>query len=79
CHVFLANITWCYNDKSKGIRLEDVPVVQEFPKVFLEDFPGIPPTRQMEFRIDLVPGATPVAWAPYRLAPFEMKELEEQL
>ncbi|GJS68798.1 reverse transcriptase domain-containing protein [Tanacetum coccineum] len=63
----------------KGERLEDVPVVQEFPEVFPEDLPGIPPTRQVEFRIDLVPGATPVAWAPYRLAPSEMKELAEQL
>ncbi|GJZ99909.1 putative reverse transcriptase domain-containing protein [Tanacetum coccineum] len=59
CHVFLANITATKDkDKSKGKRLEDVPVVQEFPKVFPEDLPGIPPTRQVEFRIDLVPGAT---------------------
>ncbi|GKA12522.1 putative reverse transcriptase domain-containing protein [Tanacetum coccineum] len=57
-------------DKSKGKRLEDVTVVQEFPEVFPEDLPGIPPTRQVEFRIDLVPGATPIARAPYRLAPF---------
>ncbi|GKF88408.1 hypothetical protein Tco_0259285, partial [Tanacetum coccineum] len=56
-----------------------VPVLQEFPKVFPEDLPGIPPTRQVEFRIDLIPGATPVARAPYRLAPSEMKELAEQL
>ncbi|GKD57903.1 putative reverse transcriptase domain-containing protein, partial [Tanacetum coccineum] len=80
CHVFLANITATKDeDKSKGKRLEDVPVVQEFPEVFLEDLPGIPPTRQVEFRIDLVPGATPVARAPYRLAPYEMKQLAEQL
>ncbi|GKA49791.1 putative reverse transcriptase domain-containing protein [Tanacetum coccineum] len=80
CHVFLANITATKDeDKSKGKRLEDVPVVQEFPKVFPEDLSGIPPTRQVEFRIDLVPGATPVARAPYRLAPSEMKELAEQL
>ncbi|GKC05184.1 hypothetical protein Tco_0996794 [Tanacetum coccineum] len=44
-----------------------------------EDFPGLPPTRQVEFQIDLVPGATPVARAPYRLAPSEMKGLSEQL
>ncbi|GJR57436.1 hypothetical protein Tco_0145695 [Tanacetum coccineum] len=55
-------------------RLEDVPVVQEFPEVFPKDLPGIPATRQVEFRINLVPGATPVARAPYRLAPSEMKE-----
>ncbi|GJY94571.1 putative reverse transcriptase domain-containing protein [Tanacetum coccineum] len=80
CHVFLANITVTKDeDMSKGKRLEDVPVVQEFPEVFPEDLPGIPPTRQVEFQIDLLPGATPVARAPYRLAPSEMKELVEQL
>nr|GEZ00830.1 hypothetical protein [Tanacetum cinerariifolium] len=47
--------------------------------VFPEDLPGIPPTRQVKFRIDLVPGAAPVARAPYRLAPSEMKELADQL
>ncbi|GJU77302.1 putative reverse transcriptase domain-containing protein [Tanacetum coccineum] len=47
--------------------------------VFPEDLPGLPPTRQVEFQIDLVPGAAPVARAPYRLAPSEMKELSEQL
>nr|GEY42224.1 putative reverse transcriptase domain-containing protein [Tanacetum cinerariifolium] len=80
CHVLLANITSTkVEDKSKGKRLEYVPVVREFPKVFPEDLPGIPPTRQVEFRIDLVPGAAPVARAPYRLAPSEMKELADQL
>nr|GEZ69490.1 putative reverse transcriptase domain-containing protein [Tanacetum cinerariifolium] len=80
CHVFLANITSTKDeDKSKGKQLEDVPVVREFLKVFPEDLPGIPPTRQVEFRIDLVPDAAPVARAPYRLAPPEMKELADQL
>ncbi|GKF41403.1 putative reverse transcriptase domain-containing protein, partial [Tanacetum coccineum] len=50
-----------------------------FPEVFPEDLPGLPPTRQVEFQIDLVPGAAPVARAPYRLAPSEMKELSEKL
>ncbi|GKB59840.1 hypothetical protein Tco_0916026, partial [Tanacetum coccineum] len=66
-------------DKSKDKRLEDVPIVQDFPEVFLKDLPGIPPTRQVEFQIDLIPGAAPVARAPYRLAPSEMKELSDQL
>ncbi|GKB23945.1 putative reverse transcriptase domain-containing protein [Tanacetum coccineum] len=66
-------------DKSEGKRLEDVPIVRDFPEVFPEDLPGIPPARQVEFQIDLVPGAAPVARAPYRLAPSEMKELAEQL
>ncbi|KAD6455071.1 hypothetical protein E3N88_09777 [Mikania micrantha] len=53
--------------------------VREFPKVFPEDINGLPPKRQVEFRIDLVPGATPVAKAPYRLAPTELQELASQL
>nr|GEV56758.1 putative reverse transcriptase domain-containing protein [Tanacetum cinerariifolium] len=66
-------------DKSKEKQLKDVPIVQDFLKVFPEDLPGIPPTRQVEFQIDLVPGAAPVARAPYRLASYEMKELSDQL
>ncbi|GJS68168.1 putative reverse transcriptase domain-containing protein [Tanacetum coccineum] len=66
-------------DKSKEKQLEEVPIVQDFPEVFPEDLPGIPPTRQVEFQIDLIPGAAPVARAPYRLAPSEMKELSDQL
>ncbi|GJZ11504.1 putative reverse transcriptase domain-containing protein [Tanacetum coccineum] len=57
----------------------DIPVVREFPEVFLEDLPGLPPVRQVEFQIDLIPGATPIAQAPYRLAPSEMRELSNQL
>ncbi|GJW67148.1 putative reverse transcriptase domain-containing protein [Tanacetum coccineum] len=65
--------------KSDEKRLEDIPVVREFPKVFPEDLPGLPPVRQVEFQIDLIPGAAPVARAPYRLAPSEMQELSNQL
>ncbi|GKE79723.1 hypothetical protein Tco_1549723, partial [Tanacetum coccineum] len=76
CDVFLAHITTKKaKDKSEGKRLEDVQIVRDFP----EDLPGIPPARQVEFQIDLVPGAAPVARAPYRLAPSEMNELVEQL
>ncbi|GJY76912.1 putative reverse transcriptase domain-containing protein [Tanacetum coccineum] len=78
--IFLAHITAKeVEDKSEEKRLEDVPIVQNFPEVFPEDLPGLPPTRQVEFQIDLVPGAAPVARAPYRLAPSELKELSEQL
>nr|GFA97661.1 putative reverse transcriptase domain-containing protein [Tanacetum cinerariifolium] len=66
-------------DKSEKKRLKDVPIVQNFPEVFPEDLAGLPPTRPVKFQIDLVPGAAPVARAPYRLAPSEMKELAEQL
>ncbi|GKF51096.1 hypothetical protein Tco_0147563, partial [Tanacetum coccineum] len=80
CHVFLAHITTKeVEDKSEKKRLKDVPVVRDFPEVFPKDLPGIPPTRQVEFQIDLILGATLIARAPYRLAPSEMKELSEQL
>ncbi|GJT74901.1 hypothetical protein Tco_1041626 [Tanacetum coccineum] len=76
CHLFLAHVT---KKKSKEKRMEDVPVIRDFPEVFPKELPGLPPLRQVEFRIDLVPGAAPVARAPYRLAPSEMKELSVQL
>nr|GEU64884.1 putative reverse transcriptase domain-containing protein [Tanacetum cinerariifolium] len=80
CPIFLAHVTIKEaEDKSKKKRLKDVPIVQEFLEVFPEDLPGIPPTRQVEFKIDLIPGATSVARAPYRFAPSEMKELSDQL
>ncbi|GJX37459.1 putative reverse transcriptase domain-containing protein [Tanacetum coccineum] len=80
CQVYLAQVTSKKaDDKSEEKRLEDVPIVREFPEVFLEDLPGLPPDRQVEFQIDLVPGAAPVARAPYRLAPAEMQGLSTQL
>ncbi|GJX48396.1 putative reverse transcriptase domain-containing protein [Tanacetum coccineum] len=75
CQVFLAQISAKKKeDKSEGKQIEDVPIVRDFPEVFPEDLPGLPPTRPVEFQIDLIPGAAPVARAPYRLAPSEMKE-----
>ena len=76
CHVFMVQVT---ESKLTKKQLKDVPIVKEFPEVFPEDLPGLPPTRQVEFQIELVPGAAPVAKAPYRLAPSEMEELSEQL
>ncbi|GKA29327.1 putative reverse transcriptase domain-containing protein [Tanacetum coccineum] len=60
-------------------RLSDISVVCKFEDVFPEDLSGLPPQRQVEFRIDLVPGATPIAKSPYHLAPSEMQELSGQL
>nr|GEX73347.1 putative reverse transcriptase domain-containing protein [Tanacetum cinerariifolium] len=78
--IFFAHVTTKeVEDKPETKRLEDVPIVLNFPEVFPEDLPGLPPTRPVEFQIDLVPGAAPVARAPYRLVPSEMKELSEQL
>nr|GFB16237.1 putative reverse transcriptase domain-containing protein [Tanacetum cinerariifolium] len=72
CELFLAQVT---GTVSKVKRVKDVPIIRDFP----EDLPGLLPPMQVEFRIDLVPGATPVARTPYRLAPSELKELSKQL
>ncbi|GJS39766.1 reverse transcriptase domain-containing protein [Tanacetum coccineum] len=80
CDVFLEHVTVKKTeDKSKEKQLEDVPIVKDFPEVFAKDLSGLPPTRKVGFHIYLVPGAAPVAWAPYRLAPSVMKELADQL
>ncbi|GJS87350.1 reverse transcriptase domain-containing protein [Tanacetum coccineum] len=79
CQVFLIQMTKEEKSETPERRIEDVPIVRDFPEVFPEDLPGLPPTRQVEFHIELIPGAAPVARAPYRLAPAEMKELAEQL
>ncbi|GJX00652.1 putative nucleotidyltransferase, ribonuclease H [Tanacetum coccineum] len=76
CQVFMIQVM---EKKSDEKKLEDIPVVKEFPDVFPEDLPGLPPVRQVEFQIDLIPGAAPVARTPYRLAPSEMQELSNQL
>ncbi|GKA20027.1 putative reverse transcriptase domain-containing protein [Tanacetum coccineum] len=65
--------------KADETELSDIPIVRDFTDVFLEDVLGLPPQRQVELRIDLIPRATPVAKSPYRLAPSEMQELSEQL
>ncbi|GJZ49525.1 putative reverse transcriptase domain-containing protein, partial [Tanacetum coccineum] len=69
------------SNNGHGSRLNIISCTktQKFTKIFPEDLPGIPPTRQVKFQIDLVPAAAPVAREPYRLAPFEMKELSDQL
>ncbi|GJY29279.1 putative reverse transcriptase domain-containing protein [Tanacetum coccineum] len=75
CQIFLEHVTKKETEgKSEEKRLEDVPTVRDFPEVFPEDLPGLPPTRQVEFQIDLVPGAAPMARAPYRLASSELQE-----
>ncbi|GJS19694.1 putative reverse transcriptase domain-containing protein [Tanacetum coccineum] len=80
CQIFLAQISAKKEeDKSEGKQLKDVPIIQDFSKVFPKDLPGLPPARPVEFQIDLIPGAAPEASAPYRLALSEMKELSEQL
>ncbi|GKE19031.1 putative reverse transcriptase domain-containing protein [Tanacetum coccineum] len=80
CPIFLAQVTKKeIENESEDKRLEDVPTIRDFLEVFLEDLPGLPPTRQVEFQIDLVLGAAPVARAPYRLSPSKLQELSTRL
>ncbi|GJX02316.1 reverse transcriptase domain-containing protein [Tanacetum coccineum] len=79
CPVFLIQVMRKEEIETPERRVEDVPVVKDFLEVFLEDLPGLPPTHQVEFHIELIPGAAPVTRALYHLAPAEMKELAEQL
>nr|GEX84613.1 putative reverse transcriptase domain-containing protein [Tanacetum cinerariifolium] len=77
--IIRGNRTRVMENKSDEKGLEDIPVVREFMKVFPEDLPGLPSVRQVEFQIDLIPRAAPVARTPYRLAPSEIQELSNQL
>ncbi|GKC98356.1 putative reverse transcriptase domain-containing protein [Tanacetum coccineum] len=61
--------------KAKEQKQEEIVVVRDFPKVFSDDLSGLPPIREIKFRIELIPGAIPAAKSPYRLAPSEMEEL----
>ncbi|XP_063945950.1 uncharacterized protein LOC135151431 [Daucus carota subsp. sativus] len=76
CEAYIAYVT----DQSREfVKFENIPVVNEFPDVFPDELPGLPPDREIEFAIDLAPGTEPVSKAPYRMAPVEMKELATQL
>ncbi|GJU70017.1 putative reverse transcriptase domain-containing protein [Tanacetum coccineum] len=79
CQVFLIQMMKEEETEIPERRIEDVLVVRDFLEVFPEDLPGLPPTCQVEFHIELIPGAASVARAPYQLVPTEMKELDEQL
>lgn len=76
CQGFLAVVR---DTRVEEPSLEQVPIVNEFPEVFPEELPGIPPEREIEFCIDLLPGTQPISIPPYRMAPIELKELKGQL
>ncbi|KAJ8764775.1 hypothetical protein K2173_009176 [Erythroxylum novogranatense] len=76
CEAFLAHVVDV--DVQKG-KLDDFPIVREFPDAFPDELPGLLPVREIEFAIDLVPGIAPISIPPYRMAPAELRELKEQL
>ena len=74
-----AYLVYLNEEGKEGRKIEDVEIVREFPDVFPDNLPGLPPDRQLEFTIDLEPGSAPVSKAPYRMAPKELEELKMQL
>ncbi|VVA30995.1 PREDICTED: reverse mRNAase, partial [Prunus dulcis] len=75
CSGYLAHMV---DTRKQELKLEDIPVVRDFPDVFPDDLPGLPPQREIEFTIELLPGTSPISQAPYRMAPAELKELKVQ-
>ena len=76
CQGYLALVRDTAAEKKS---ISDVPVACEFIDVFSEEFPGLPPHREIEFCIDVVSNTAPISMPPYRMAPTELKELKEQL
>ena len=76
CEAFLALIL---DSKREQVNLENIPVIREFPDVFPEELPGVPPEREVDLSIEVVQGMTPISRTPYRMAPTELKELKTQL
>ena len=73
CKGYLAHVV---DTRSSKVGFEDVPIVRDFPDMFPDDLPGLPPEREIDFPIDLVPGTAPISLPPYRMAPAELKELK---
>ena len=73
CESYLAHVI---DTSVIEVKLENVPVVCEFPDVFLEDLSRLPPDRELEFGIEVLPGSAPILIPPYRMAPMELKELK---
>ena len=59
-----------------SLDLASIPVVCEFPDVFLEDLPRLPPDQKVEFAIELEPSSAPISWRPYRMAPKELAKMK---
>nr|GFC19392.1 reverse transcriptase [Tanacetum cinerariifolium] len=76
CQGFLASVM---DTSLESPNIENLSVVREFADVFPDELPGLPPAREIEFDIELIPGVEPISKAPYRMAPVELKELKEQL
>ena len=72
-------LAYVIDTEASEVKLKDIPVVREFPDVFPKELPGLPPDREVEFSIDLLPRTSPISKAPYRMASTELRELKVQL
>ena len=78
--IFLAYVKVVHQEvKAEVVKIEDIRAIRDFSDIFPEELPGLPPNRDIEFAIDLVPGTEPISKAPYRMAPAELRELKDQL
>ena len=76
---FQGYLAFLLNTPSDKVRLEDMPVVKEYPDVFLEELESLPPEREIEFKINVISGVAPISKTPYRMAPTELTELKLEL
>ena len=80
CKVFVVHIiNKEHMDKEYNLKLDDIPVLQDFSDVFLEEIPGLPPKTDLDFTIELVSGIVPNSKAPYLINILELNELKLQL
>ena len=75
CFMIVAHV-----EKNSTVeKISVIPIVEEYADVFPKEIPKLPPSRDVDFSIDLIPGAGPVSMAPYRMAPAELAELKKQI
>ena len=81
--LLISYLAYVVETGKEGTLVDEIPVVKEFPNVFPDVFPydivGLPPDREVEFTIDLIPGTEPISIPPYRMTPIELRELKAQL
>ena len=75
CKGFQSNLAYVVETEKEGILVDEIPVVREF----LDDIVGLPPDKEVEFTIDLIPGTEPISIPPYRMDPAELRKLKAQL
>ena len=78
CKVFFAYVM-DDKDNERKLKIEDIPILKEFEDIFLKEVPGLPPKRDKDFTIDLIPGAVPTSKYPYWMNIIELTELKSQL